>query len=292
MHTWAPILLAIGAAVLIAVGTVLRQRASAASGAITAGWTFGAVIALSGFLLQASALGLGSILVVQPLVVLAVLFALPMEAWIDHRRLRANEWIWGFTLVACVVGFLILARPVSTDRRPNMLVMVVTVGVLVVGLIAVVVNAERCRSAHFRALSYGIASGALFGVSALLIKAVALRVLDDPLSVFRHAELYLLVVVVVLAIVAQQRGFGAGDLQTSFPAMNVMEPTVAMVLGIALLGENVYVGAPSAVSLVIIGFIAGTAVVRLAQEAANPDNMPGRAVREEAVPVSPQPTPE
>lgn len=286
MHTWAPILLAIGAAVLIAVGTVLRQRASAASGAITAGWSLGAAIALTGFLLQASALGLGSILVVQPLVVLTVLFALPMEAWIDHRRLRRSEWMWGLILVACVVGFLVLARPVSTDRRPHMLVMILTVSILVIGLIAVVWNAEYCRSAHFRALSYGIAAGALFGVSALLIKAVAMRILDDPLSVFRHAELYLMVIVVVLAIVAQQRGFGAGDLQTSFPAMNVMEPAVAMVLGIALLGENVYVGAPSAVSLVVVGLIAGTAVVRLAQEAANPDNAP-RRLREEHVPMVP-----
>ncbi|EGD54327.1 DMT family transporter [Gordonia neofelifaecis] len=268
MHTWAPILLAITAAVLIAGGTVLRQRASAASGAITAGWWLGAVVALLGFGLQATALGLGSILVVQPLVVLAVLFALPMEAWIDKRRLERGEWLWGVILVVCVVLFLVLARPVSTDRRPNMLVMVITVSVLVVGLIGIVVNAERCRSAHFRALSYGLASGALFGVSALLIKAVALRVVDDPVSLVHHAEMYLLVVVVVLAIIAQQRGFGAGDLQTSFPAMNVMEPTVAMVLGVALLGENIYVSAPTAVFLCVVALVAATAVVKLAQDAA------------------------
>lgn len=286
MHTWAPILLAISAAVLIAVGTVLRQRASAANGTITRGWTLGAVIALSGFVLQAAALGLGSILVVQPLVVLAVLFALPMEAWIDKRRLRRAEWMWGLVLVGCVVGFLVVARPVSTDRRPDMLVMVVTVTTLVVGLIAVVGNAERCRSAHFRALSYGIAAGALFGVSALLIKAVALRAFYDPLSLLTHAEVYLLIVVVILAIVAQQRGFGAGDLQTSFPAMNVMEPTVAMILGIALLGETVYVGAPSAVTLGVVAVIAATAVVRLAQEAATPETH-NQALVEEPVELVP-----
>lgn len=268
MHTWAPILLAITAAVLIAGGTVLRQRASAASGAITAGWWLGAVIALAGFGLQAAALGLGSILVVQPLVVLAVLFALPMEAWIDRRRFERAEWLWGLTLVVCVVLFLVLARPVSTDRRPNVVVMGITVGALVLGIIGIVVNAERCRSAHFRALSYGLASGALFGVSALLIKAVALRIVDDPLSVLPHAELYLLIAVIVLAIVAQQRGFGAGDLQTSFPAMNVMEPTVAMILGVALLGENIYVSAPTAVFLCVVALVAATAVVKLAQDAA------------------------
>ncbi len=275
-------LLAVVAAILIAAGTVLRQRASASNGAITAGWWLGAAVALAGFGLQATALGLGSILVVQPLVVLAVLFALPMESWIDKRRMERSEWLWGLILVACVVSFLVLARPVSTDRRPNMLVMVITVGALMLGIVAIVINAERCRSPHFCALCYGLAAGALFGVSALLIKAVAIRLYYDPVSVFVHAEMYLLVVVVLLAIAAQQRGFGAGELQTSFPAMNVMEPLVAMVLGVALLGENIYVNAPTAVFLCVVAVVAAVAVVKLAQDSAA-SGQERRAMREERV---------
>lgn len=268
MHTWIPALLAIAAALLIAIGTVLRQRSSAASGAITAGWWIGATIALSGFTLQASALGLGSILLVQPLVVLAVLFVLPMEAWADHRRPHRSEWAWGALLVACVVGFLLIARPVSTDRRPDVVLMGCTVGAVVAGLIALVVVAESRDNRHHRALLYGLASGALFGVSSLLIKAVAFRVVDDPLSVFVHFEVYLLVPVVILAVVAQQRSFGAGDLQTSFPAMNVMEPTVAMVLGVALLGESLKVGVPATIALAVILTLAVVAVAKLAKHAA------------------------
>ncbi|MGB6125939.1 MAG: DMT family transporter [Gordonia sp. (in: high G+C Gram-positive bacteria)] len=268
MHTWAPILFAIAAAVLIAAGTVLRQRSSAASGAITPGWWLGAFIALMGFSLQATALALGSILVVQPLLVLAVLFALPMENWIDKRHLLKSEWLWGTSLVVGVVLFLLLARPVSTDRRPDMLSMVITVTVLVVGIIGIVVAAERCQSGHLRALSYGLAAGALFGVSAPLVKAVAFRMIDAPGTLFTHVELYLLLAVVLLAIIAQQRGFGAGDLQTSFPAMNVMEPAVAMALGVALLGENIYVTVPTAAFLCIVAVVASIAVVKLAQDSA------------------------
>ncbi|MCF8589723.1 DMT family transporter [Gordonia liuliyuniae] len=268
MHTWIPALLAIAAALLIAIGTVLRQRSSAASGAITAGWWIGAAVALSGFSLQASALGLGSILLVQPLVVLAVLFVLPMEAWADHRRPRRSEWAWGGVLVACVVAFLLIARPVSTDRRPDVVVMGGTVGAVVAGLIALVVVAECKDNRHHKALLYGLASGALFGVSSLLIKAVAIRVVDGPLTVFVHYEVYLLVPVVVLGVVAQQRSFGSGDLQTSFPAMNVMEPTVAMVLGVALLGESLKVGVPATIVLVVVLALAIVAVAELAKAAA------------------------
>lgn len=268
MHTWAPALLAIAAALLIAGGTVLRQRSSASSGAITRGWWVGAGIALAGFGLQASALGLGSILLVQPLVVLAVLFALPLEAWADHRHPHANEWMWGAVLVSCVVAFLVIARPVATDRRPQVVVMGITIGAIIAGLIALVAVAERSCNRHHKALYYGLASGALFGVSAVLIKAVTFRIIDDPLSVFAKYEMYLLAPVIVLAVVAQQRGFGSGDLQTSFPAMNVMEPAVAMVLGVVLLGENITVGLPATIVLALILALSVVAVVKLAQHAA------------------------
>ncbi|MFT4088580.1 MAG: DMT family transporter, partial [Gordonia sp. (in: high G+C Gram-positive bacteria)] len=94
MHTWLPVLLAVIAAFLIALGTVIRQRESATSGAISAKWWIGAVIALLGFAAQAAALGLGPILLVQPLIVLAILFALPMEAWADDRHPHTDEWLW------------------------------------------------------------------------------------------------------------------------------------------------------------------------------------------------------
>ena len=73
--------------------------------------------------------------------------------------------------------------------------------------------------------------------------------LDDPLHVLEHADVYLLAIVATLAVVAQQKSFGAGDLQTSFPAMNVMEPAVSMALGVVLLGENLRVGVGRSVLL-------------------------------------------
>lgn len=268
MHTWVPALLAVTAAALIAAGTVLRQRASTRNGAITRGWWVGACIAIAGFGFQAWALGLGSILLVQPLVVLAVLFALPMEAWIDHRRPAVTDWLWGGILVGSVVAFLLLADPVPSQRRPDFLVLVVTAAAVVGGLIGLVVIAERAQSAHYRSLFYGIAAGSLFGVAALLVKSVALHLIQAPARVLLHPDVYLLAAIAALAVVAQQRAFGAGDIQTSVPAMNVVEPAVSMALAVILLGENLRVGVGLSVVLTLILLIAATAVVKLAQHSA------------------------
>ncbi|GAC67881.1 hypothetical protein GS4_11_01500 [Gordonia soli NBRC 108243] len=264
MHSWVPALLAVAAALLIAAGTVLRQRASRASGAITAGWWVGAAIALLGFTLQASALGLGSILLVQPLVVLAVLFALPLEAWADHRRPARIEWTWGGVLVACVATFLLVAHPEPSMRRPEPLVEWITFASIAVVPLVLVWLAER-SSPHYRALFYGLTAGILFGVSALLVKGVIYQLTHAPFGMFLRPEIYLFVVVVIGAIVAQQKGFGAGDLQTSFPAMTVMEPAVAMVLGVILLGENLKVSVMTAVFLGVVLAVMVRAVIELAK---------------------------
>lgn len=273
VHTWLPALLAIISALLIATGTVLRQRASRASGAITPGWWLGAGIALVGFGLQASALGLGSILLVQPLVVLAVLFALPLEAWADHRHPRPREWLWGGVLVACVATFLIVARPEPSLRRPDALIMYCTIGGVAALVIFCIIFAERSQP-HFKALFYGVAAGTMFGVSALLIKTVIVQATDVRFALLAKPEIYLLIFVAVGAVVVQQRGFGAGDLKTSFPAMNVMEPAVAMVLGIILLGEDLSVSVSTAVILGLVLAIMIKAVIELAQQSAVREERP------------------
>lgn len=263
MHTWLPALLAVGAAALIAAGTVLRQRASCEGGAITLVWCLGAGIALGGFGLQAAALGLGSILLVQPLVVLAVLFALPLEAWLDHRHPSRYEWAWGGVLVACVGIFLLIADPREVDRRPDHALIVATIAAIIALLIVLVVIAER-SSDHNRALFYGLVAGTLFGIGALLIKTVVYVALHDPLNLYARPEVYLFVVVAIGGVVAQQRSFVAGELQTSFPAMTVMEPAVSMALGVTLLGEAVIVGWWQTTVMVIVLVVMVRAVITLA----------------------------
>lgn len=265
MHTWLPAILAIGAALLIAFGTVIRQRESAASGAINARWWIGAGIAVLGFAAQATALGLGPILLVQPLIVLAVLFSLPLEAWADDRHPHPNEWLWGLILVASVGTFLLVAHPEQSSRRPDTTTLAIATAAVVGGVLVLVALAEKSKSSHYRALFYGLAAGVLFGVSALLVKSVIMQAMTTWHEVFFHPQVYVLLLVAPGAVVAQQRGFGAGDLQTSFPAMNVMEPATSMALGMLVLGEQIRVSVTTALFLGVVLALMIRSVVELAK---------------------------
>ena len=82
-------------------------------------WWLGSLVAAVGFALQAAALGLGSVLLVQAVLVTSLLFALPMSAKLANRRVTRWEWLWAVVLagsVAVIVTVGIL-RPVSPGRR-------------------------------------------------------------------------------------------------------------------------------------------------------------------------------
>ena len=104
-------LLALGAAFFIAIGDVIHQRSAhevtdepvSHLGLFTRllrdrQWWLGSLVAAAGFALQAAALGLGSVLLVQALLVTSLLFALPINARLTHRRVTRWEWIWAALL--------------------------------------------------------------------------------------------------------------------------------------------------------------------------------------------------
>ncbi len=274
MHTFLPALLAVVAALLIALGTVIRHRASAAGG-IAAGWWIGAVIAVGGFVLQAAALATGPVLLVQPLIVLSIAFAIPIEAGLAGAATRPAQWLWAGLLVAGVAAFVIFARPVRSKIGPQTWILALVVVVLLAILVAMVIHAERTPTAH-RALLRGTVAGSMFGIAAVLLNALGHR-WEHPLRILASPALYLLVVVALIGLYFQQRAFLAGAVHASFPALTIAELLVSMGLGLAILGEkfNRHTWA-TAVSLAGLA-VTIVAVLRLAGHEAPADGEARRA---------------
>lgn len=257
------VVFALCAAVCMAIGIVIRQRATmdvpSDEGVSTRMvttllrrpiWWWGTGAAVAGFAFQALALAKGSIILVQPLLVSALLFALPLSARLAGRRVTRREWLWAGLLTVALALFVVLARPGPSDGIASLPVAVgVGVGVTVF-LVGCVLIALR-MSGTGRAVLLAVAVGVLFGVVAVVTKVV-MHVLGErgPLGLLATPALYTLIVVGVVATLLQQSAFHAGALQTSVPTMLVLEPVAAVVLGAALLGEKLDVGGYEAVALV------------------------------------------
>ncbi|MUL47335.1 hypothetical protein FZI85_21875 [Mycobacterium sp. CBMA293] len=268
------VLFALCAAVCAAVGIVVRQRATidvpqehGVSVVMVATllsrrlWWAGTAAAVAGYVFQALALAHGSLLVVQPLLVSALLFALPLSARQAHRHVTRGEWLWAGLLTVGLAGFVVLARPERDEHLASPGVIGVVAALCAVVVIGCVLLAVRC-SGWQRAVLLAVGVGVLFGVVAVVTK-VFMGVLAHRgwLGLLTTPAPYLLIILGAVATVLQQSAFHAGALQTSVPTMLVLEPVVAVLLGALVLGEGLDTTGIEAVALVAsIGAMAAATI--------------------------------
>ena len=268
------ILFALLSAVCLAIGIVVRQRATidvpqdAGVGAtmITALlrkrlWWIGSGVAALGYVCQAVALSHGSLLVVQPLLVSSLLFALPLSARLAGRRVTPAEWAWAVMLTAGLALFVLMARPRPGLYRGQELAWTVAIAVIAPIVLFCVVFGARSTGRR-RAVLIAIAVGVMFGLSAVLTKLVMFELAEDgAVAVLKLPSLYLLAAVGLTATFLQQSAFHAGALQTSVPTMLVLEPVVAVLLGAFVLNEHLSVSGYETVALPLaIGAMAAATV--------------------------------
>ena len=243
------VLLALGAAFFIAIGDVIHQRSAHevtdeqvshlglfARLLRDRQWWLGSLVAAVGFALQAAALGLGSVLLVQALLVTSLLFALPINARVTHRRVTRWEWTWAALLAASVVVIVTVGNPTAGHSRASLETWTAVVAVLGPALVLCVVGARTGQGPSARCC-WRLVSGALWGLFAVLTKGVVDRLDDGLWELIRTPELYIWALVAIAGTAFQQLSFRAGGLTASLPTMTVAEPVIASVLGIVVLGE-------------------------------------------------------
>lgn len=288
--TWVAVLLALASALAQAFGTVMRHRAPSNSEGGAKGlfsvlvsryWWAGMAVSMAGFAFQALALGYGSLILVQTLCVLSLIFALPLGAWFTGRRVTKTELFWGLVLTGCVVVLLGYGRPTGAEDHPSGLTWVIScgAGVLVVGALMALAHGRRRDGTPLgggaRALLLGVAGGIAFAYVALLTKGVTNRWHEDGLSgILTSGELYGLIITGIVALSLQQMSFAAGDVYQAVPASTVTTPVASMALGIGVLGERFAVDDARIVILAVALIVMATATVRLATR----DIDPGPAV--------------
>lgn len=262
-------ILALLSALSIAWGTVIRHNLS---GTLEEGtstlrgvaktlklprWWLGSGLAIAGYVFQVAALAFGTLLLVQPLLVMKLMLTLPLAAKVNGRRISRSEMIWSVALTFAVATLVLLGKPTagSTDIPTYLWGWALAVGgVVTCGLYAAAVQWPNTGTGaggdsgtkqrgvlrqNPKALLLGTATGWLYGFVALLSKSVVDTYVNDGLvQLLLSWELWLLVALSVIGVGLQQAAFNAGPLQASLPAMTVVEPIVAFSLGYIVLGER------------------------------------------------------
>ncbi|MCV7443963.1 hypothetical protein AWB91_03245 [Mycobacterium paraense] len=288
-------LLAVASALCIAIGDVLQQRAAHCITDRSVGhvelvaqllrsgrWWWGALLLVASIALQAAALGRGSVLLVQALLMLSLLFALPINARVWHRTVSGGEWIWAGLLTAAVIVIVVVGNPEAGRSGASLrtwLVVAVVLAPLLVACLAV----GRIRGGALAAALFAFVSGSLWGVFAVLTKEVVARLGDGGVAVARTPELYACILAAAGGVVWSQAAFRAGPLTASMPTLQMAQPVVAAVLGVVVLGETLNTGRAGMAALVTAGVVATAAIVKLARVEAATTRDGVEARREDSV---------
>lgn len=288
--------LAVLAALLFAIASVAQRGAAAdvpdhdarglrliARLVRTPRWWAGTVGDTGGFVVQAAALGVGSLLLVQPLLVTTVLFALPLEARVTGRRIGRAEVRWALVLVAALALFVVIGEPTAGADRAPFRAWLPSLIVLAVALALCVLLAGRRRGPR-RAALLAVGTGLAYGLVAALTKSVVDALGDGPVELLTSWETWVLVLAVLGGTFLQQTAFGAGPLAASLPAVTVGEPVIAALLGVVVLGEQVRADGPEwlLIGVLVALMVAATAALSRSSAASAPT--PDPADREVATP--------
>jgi len=230
-------------------------------------WVAGIAVDIAGFGVQAWALAVGSLLLVQPILVTTLVFALPLAAWADKRRLSSQEWGWAAVLVLSLVAFVRFGQPTAgLDQAPFHAWLPALV--LCAPLVAACVwSAGSLPHGTKRSLVLAVAAGVMLGLSGPLTKS-GINAFGDGLAAGLGSwEFWGMAVTATLGTFWQQSSYQAGDVQTSLPTVTVLKPIIAMALGLMAYQERLHVGDATDAVLIaaVVGMVAATiALGRLA----------------------------
>jgi drug/metabolite transporter (DMT)-like permease len=275
-----PGVLALIAAFLFALAATLQQKgalglprvslsdpSSLARLAKQRAWLLGTTALLVAYGVQAVALDRGQLAIVQPLLVTTVVFALPLGYLLTGQRVGRREVLGAVVVIVGLAVFGVFGEPAS--GRSDAPTVEWAIAIVVIGAVSgfLLVMATRGDGVH-RAAYYGIVSGALFGLSACLVKPTLQALHVGVSDVLTSWEFYGMAAAGIIAFILQQVSLGVGFLATSVATVSVTNPIVSVTLGALILDERLSRPAWHVV-LAIVGValaMAGAVVISTATE--------------------------
>jgi drug/metabolite transporter (DMT)-like permease len=241
--------LAVLAAFLFALGTVLQQKGTLSTEASEDDprfllqilhrpvWLAGAIFQAAGWVVQAMALDRASLLVVQSLTALSLVIALPFGVALTRQHVGRRELLGACLTLAGILIFLSGGQPQGGTTHPSAATWwsacLVTLGLVVV--LAAVGGGFRGAA---KALTLGAAAGLGFGLQAAVTKTFVTEVGNGVLALLSSWSVYLLIVSALSGFVLLQSALKTGVLAPAMASSNSVTLFSSVILGVVVYGER------------------------------------------------------
>lgn len=236
-------------------------------------WLTGMAASLLGLGLHGIALRLGSLAVVQPLVVSGLVFSLFFRAALDRRWPSRSVIGWACVTAGGLAVFLVAARSATGSAAPDGTAAAVVLGVGAAAACTCWWVAGRVGAVS-AGLLLGAGAGINFGLTAGALKATSAS--HGIGAALTSWPLYALLVLGVSGFLANQIAYRRAPLASSLPILNVANPLVALTFGVVAFQERParQLGAYLLEAACLTTVLAGVYFLARHDEASLPDPMP------------------
>lgn len=225
-------------------------------------WLGGMGFLVAGALCQIAALTMAPLIVVQPIGALALVITALLNARATKRQITKATWVAISLCTGGIATFVSLATGIASDQKQlsdeNLYVILGILAFLLVGL-GTVFLVQRQK---MNALTFIVGAGLLYGLLATLVKSVIQRIQQS------HFE-WLTIVCLIAALLAMalggwfvQNAYASGPPDLVIAGLTVIDPLVAVSIGIVVLGEAAHATDNPLISSIFLisGAIAATGV--------------------------------
>lgn len=227
-------------------------------------WLTGTSFIVLAVLFQLGALALAPLIVVQPIGALALIITSILNARIHKVKLNGKTLLAIAVILLGVASFVSVAATsaISTEMSDQKLLQVVGIMLL---LLTVFGLAFAWSRGNVGPLSYILGAGVLYGFTASLAKVVILRIYQ--------ADYNLLTLLAVIALLGAtflggwfvQNAYASGPPDLVIAGLTVVDPAVAVGIGIVILGEAAKADVGQVFSFIVAGAIAMAGVLMLSR---------------------------
>lgn len=232
-------------------------------------WLLGLGCVLAGAGLHLVALLMAPVTVVQPVGILAVPWSVLLASKIHGHKIPTRIWTAVGITVLGVVGFTIFSSLFAKGDKHfeftpilwSFIVVCVLCGILSVFATRAAAWAKAMLWSSVGAIFYGLASG--------MMKAAMNLVQTHERSLFEWDVLVVIGFMVAcygLGVWMIQQGYASGPAEITVGTMTTVDPFVAVIFGLFVLGEGSGMGVGPAVGMAVAGAVAIYGVVLLSKD--------------------------
>lgn len=227
-------------------------------------WVLGTTMLGLAVLFQLASLYFSPLIVVQPLGAIALVMTAVLNSRVARVRLNPQTVAAITMCVGGVFVFVGVAAFTATDRVVTERDLVIILSTLLVVLLALGISFLVLRH-RMTALYYVLGAGVLYGFVATLAKVVLGRLQQGEFEWLTWTCVVALLSATALGAYFVQNAYASGPPDLVIAGLTVVDPLVAVLIGVVVLGEAAQAPLWADIVFVVTGAIAVTGVFRLAR---------------------------